>query len=60
MLTLPLRHQYLIGTILITLMIATREYHFASLHSLPGASWAVFFWPGFTSAQAGHYLASWL
>lgn len=51
MLTLPLRYQYLIGLILITLMIATREYHFASLHNLPGASWAVFF-------LAGIYLSS--
>jgi len=32
-------------------MIATREYHFASLHNLPGASWAVFF-------LAGVYLSS--
>ena len=47
MLTLPLRYQYLIGSILIILMIATREYHFASLHNLPGASWAVFFLAGF-------------
>ncbi|MXS84480.1 hypothetical protein ABO04_00770 [Nitrosomonas sp. HPC101] len=51
MLTLPLRHQYLIGSILIVLMIVTREYHFASLHNLPGASWAVFF-------LAGIYLSS--
>ena len=51
MLTLPLRHQYLIGSILIALMIVTREYHFSSLHSLPGASWAVFF-------LAGIYLSS--
>ncbi len=51
MLTLSLRHQYLIGSILIALMIVTREYHFASLHSLPGASWAVFF-------LAGIYLGS--
>ncbi len=51
MLTLSLRHQYLIGSILIILMIVTREYHFASLHSLPGASWAVFF-------LAGIYLGS--
>lgn len=51
MLTLPLRHQYLIGFILIALMVATREYHFASLHNLPGASWAVFF-------LAGVYLSS--
>ncbi|ABI60149.1 MULTISPECIES: hypothetical protein [Nitrosomonas] len=43
---LPLHYQYLIGFILIALMIATREYHFASLHSLPGASWAVFFLAG--------------
>lgn len=46
MLTLSLRYQYLIGTLLIMLMITTREYHFASLHSLPGASWAVFFLAG--------------
>ena len=46
MLILPLRYQYLIGFILIILMIATREYHFAALHSLPGASWAVFFLAG--------------
>lgn len=51
MLTLPVRHQYLIGFILAALMIATREYHFASLHNLPGASWAVFF-------LAGAYLSS--
>lgn len=51
MLTLPVRHQYLIGSILAALMIATREYHFASLHNLPGASWAVFF-------LAGAYLGS--
>lgn len=46
MLTLPARYQYLIGAILAILMIATREHHFASLHNLPGASWAVFFLAG--------------
>jgi hypothetical protein len=46
MLTLSLRNQYIIGLVLITLMIITREHHFASLHNLPGASWAVFFLAG--------------
>lgn len=47
MLTLPLRYRYLIGLLLVILMVTTREYHFASLHNLPGASWAVFFLAGF-------------
>ncbi|MCP5242674.1 MAG: hypothetical protein H6940_04445 [Burkholderiales bacterium] len=46
---LPLsgRQQFMIASILVLLMIATRDYHFSSIHSLPGASWAVFFLAGF-------------
>lgn len=46
MLTLSLRNQSLIGLLLLALLITTREQHFASLHNLPGASWAVFFLAG--------------
>ena len=43
---LSVRNQLTIGAGLVLLMILTREYHFLSLHSLPGASWAVFFLAG--------------
>lgn len=46
MLTLSNRNQILIGAVLALLLIATRGQHFATLHSLPGASWAVFFLVG--------------
>ncbi len=46
MLTLSNRHQLVISTLLALLVIATRGQHFATLHSLPGASWAVFFLAG--------------
>lgn len=46
MLTLSNRNQILIGAVLALLLIATRGQHFATLHSLPGASWAVFFLAG--------------
>ncbi|OGI42131.1 MAG: hypothetical protein A2150_07430 [Candidatus Muproteobacteria bacterium RBG_16_64_11] len=46
MLTLSTRHQAAIGLGLAALLIVTRGQHFASLHSLPGASWAVFFLAG--------------
>jgi hypothetical protein len=46
MLALSTRNQILIGTILVLLMMATRNAHFATLHNLPGASWAVFFLAG--------------
>ena len=39
--------QWIIFGILALLMLATRNNHFASLHALPGASWAVFFIAGF-------------
>lgn len=38
--------QVAIGLILALLMAATRSHHFASLESLPSASWAVFFLAG--------------
>jgi hypothetical protein len=46
MLTLSGRNQLVIGITLAALMAATRGQHFATLHSLPGASWAVFFLAG--------------
>lgn len=46
MLTLSVRNQLFVGIALATLLIATRGQHFATLHSLPGASWAVFFLAG--------------
>lgn len=46
MLTLSNRNQILIGVVLALLLIATRGQHFATLNSLPGASWAVFFLGG--------------
>ncbi|HND28290.1 MAG TPA: hypothetical protein PKV87_11575 [Pseudomonadales bacterium] len=38
--------QWLIGLTLALLMAATRSHHFASLDTLPSASWAVFFLAG--------------
>lgn len=46
MLTLNARHQIAIGLALVALVIATRGQHFATLHVLPGASWAVFLLAG--------------
>ena len=43
---LSVRNQLTIGAGLVLLMILTREYHFSSLHGLPGASWAIFFLAG--------------
>lgn len=51
MLTLSTRNQIIIGAALALLITATRSQHFATLHSLPGATWAVFF-------LAGVYLSS--
>lgn len=39
-------NQLIIGVVMVLLLIATRDYHFVSLHNLPGASWAVFFLAG--------------
>ena len=46
MMTLSVRNQLTIGVALVLLMIITRGHHFSSLHSLPGASWAIFFLAG--------------
>lgn len=46
MLTLSTRNQTIIGASLVLLLVITRGHHFATLHSLPGASWAVFFLAG--------------
>ena len=43
---LSTRNQMLIAFILIVLMFITRGHHFADMHNLPGASWAVFFLAG--------------
>lgn len=39
--------QLILSMALLTLLLATRGYHFASAFSLPSASWAVFFLAGF-------------
>lgn len=46
MLSLPSRQQLAIGVVLVLLMALTRSHHWATLHSLPDASWAVFFLAG--------------
>jgi hypothetical protein len=43
MFTLTPRQQYGIVAILAVLMLLTRSHHWASLHALPDASWAIFF-----------------
>ncbi len=52
MLTLNTRHQIVIGLALAAVLTLTRGQHFATLHNLPGASWAVLF-------LAGVYLRPW-
>lgn len=46
MLSLTSRQQFAVGVILALLMAATRSHHWATLHALPDASWAVFFLAG--------------
>lgn len=46
MIQLAPRHQLWLGLALAVLMVATRSHHFAALHHLPEASWAVFFLAG--------------
>jgi hypothetical protein len=43
MLNLIPRQQILIGLMLASLMLLTRSHHWAGIHSLPDASWAIFF-----------------
>ena len=46
MLSLTSRQQLTIGVALALLMALTRSHHWATLHALPDASWAVFFLAG--------------
>ncbi|MFH2210076.1 MAG: hypothetical protein ABIJ01_00365 [Pseudomonadota bacterium] len=46
MLTLTFRQQLAIGFCLVLLMALTRSHHWANLHFLPDATWAVFFLVG--------------
>ena len=46
MLTLSLRNQIAIGLLLAVFMILTRSHHFATMHNLADASWAIFFLAG--------------
>ena len=46
MLSLPSRQQLAIGIALALLIALTRSHHWATLHALPDASWAVFFLAG--------------
>lgn len=46
MLTLSTRNQIVIAALLTLLMILTRSHHFASVHHLADASWAIFFLAG--------------
>lgn len=64
MMTLSNRSQITIGVALALLMIITRGHHFASLHSLPGASWAIFFLAGVYLRAvwplAGFFILTWI
>ncbi|MBS4099277.1 MAG: hypothetical protein KGZ83_20900 [Sulfuricella sp.] len=46
MTALTSRNQLIVGIVLAALLAATRSHHFAGLHHLPDASWAVFFLAG--------------
>ena len=43
MLNLSARQQIAISLVLVLIMLLTRSHHWASIHSLPDASWAIFF-----------------
>ena len=43
MLNLTTRQQIFIGFALVVMMLLTRSHHWASIHALPDASWAIFF-----------------
>lgn len=64
MLALSIRHQIIIGSILMVLMIITRSHHFAAMHTLPGASWVVFFLAGVYLRSAlpllGFFVLTWI
>lgn len=57
MLTLSTRHQIAIGLLLAVFMILTRSHHFATLHNLADASWAIFFLAGVYLRSAWPLLA---
>jgi len=63
MLNLSRQHQIYIALTLVALIILTRGHHFATLHELPGASWAVFFLAGIYLRSAwsllGFFALSW-
>lgn len=63
MLTLSTRHQIAIGLLLAVFMTLTRSHHFATLHNLADASWAVFFLAGIYLRSAwplpGFFALSW-
>ena len=63
MLTLSTRNQIAIGLLLAVFMILTRSHHFATLHNLADASWAVFFLAGIYLRSAwpllGFFALSW-
>ena len=64
MMNLSIRNQLTTGVVLMLLMIVTRGHHFSSLHSLPGASWAVFFLAGVYLRAvwplAGLFILTWI
>lgn len=47
MFVLSQRNQIILTVLLVMLMIVTRGHHFSTIHSLPSASWAIFFIAGF-------------
>lgn len=63
MLTLSTRHQIAIGLLLAVLMMLTRSHHFATMHNLADASWAVFFLAGIYLRSAwpllGFFVLGW-
>ncbi|SFE34130.1 hypothetical protein [Nitrosomonas sp. Nm166] len=63
MLTLSTHNQIAIGLLMALLMILTRSHHFASVHSLADASWAIFFLAGIYLHSAwpllGFFVLSW-
>lgn len=63
MLTLSFRNQIIIASLLALLMILTRSHHFASIHNLADASWAIFFLAGIYLRSAwslpGFFALSW-
>lgn len=63
MMNLSSHNQMAIGLLLVSLMILTRSHHFASVHNLADASWAIFFLAGFYLRSAwpllGFFVLSW-